>query len=70
MVQRVTAKKNLLQKLEVLISDNGDGELDTGGYIKYDADLKQGDRVETVLIYNPATNFDDDMMYRADTLIK
>lgn len=53
-----------------VISDNGDGELDTGGYIKYDADLKQGDRVETVLIYNPATNFDDDMMYRADTLIK
>ena len=39
-------------------------------YIKYDADLKQGDRVETVLVYNPATNFDDDMMYRADTLIK
>lgn len=53
-----------------VISDNGDGELDTGGYIKYDADLKQGDRVETVLIYNPATNFDDDMMYRADALIK
>ena len=25
-----------------VISDNGDGELDTGGYIKYDADLKQG----------------------------
>lgn len=53
-----------------VISDNGDGELDTGGYIKYDADLKQGDRVETVLVYNPATNFDDDVMYRADTLIK
>ena len=53
-----------------VISDNGDGELDAGGYIKYDADLKQGDRVETVLIYNPATNFDNDVMYRADTLIK
>ena len=53
-----------------VISDNGDGELDTGGYIKYDDDLKQGDRVETVLVYNPATNFDDDVMYRADTLIK
>lgn len=53
-----------------VISDNGDGELDTGGYIKYDADLKQGDRVETILVYNPATNFDDDVMYRADTLIK
>lgn len=52
-----------------VISDNGDGELDTGGYIKYDADLKQGDRVETVLVYNPATNFDDDVMYRADTLL-
>lgn len=53
-----------------VISDNGDGELDTGGYIKYDADLKQGDRVETVLVYNPATNYTDDVMYRADTLIK
>ena len=53
-----------------VISDNGDGELDTGGYIKYDDDLKQGDKVETVLVYNPATNFDDDVMYRADTLIK
>lgn len=53
-----------------VISDNGDGELDTGGYIKYDADLKQGDRIETVLVYNPATNFDDDVMYRADTLIE
>ena len=53
-----------------VISGNGDGELDTGGYIKYNADLKQGDRVETVLVYNPATNFDDDVMYRADTLIK
>ena len=37
-----------------VISNNGDGELDTGDYIKYDADLKQGDRVETVLVYNPA----------------
>ena len=53
-----------------VISDNGDGELDTGGYIKYDDDLKTGDRVETVLVYNPATNFDDDVIYRADTLIK
>lgn len=53
-----------------VISDNGDGELDTGGYIKYDDDLEMGDRVETVLVYNPATNFDDDVMYRADTLIK
>lgn len=53
-----------------VISDNGDGDLDTGGYIKYDADLKQGDRVETVLVYNPATNYTDDVMYRADTLIK
>lgn len=53
-----------------VISDNRNGELDTGGYIKYDDDLKTGDRVETVLVYNPATNFDDDVIYRADTLIK
>ena len=53
-----------------VVSDNGDGELDTGGYIKYNDDLEMGDRVETVLVYNPATNFNDDVMYRADTLIK
>ena len=53
-----------------VISNNGDGELDAGGYIKYDDALKQDDRVETVLIYNPATNYVDDVMYRADTLIK
>ena len=53
-----------------VVSDNGDGELDTGGYIKYDDDLEMGDRVDTVLVYNPATNFDDDVMYRADTLIE
>ena len=53
-----------------VISGNGDGELDTGGYIKYDADLKQGDRVETVLVYNPATNYADDVMYRADTFLE
>ena len=53
-----------------VISGNGDGELDTGGYIKYDDDLKTGDRVETVLVYNPATNYADDVMYRADTLIE
>lgn len=53
-----------------VISDNGDGELDTGGYIKYDDDLEIGDRVETVLIYNPTTNYTDDVMYRADTLVE
>ena len=63
--------KILIQIVQgTVISDNGDGELDTGGYIKYDVDLKQGDRVETVLVYNPATNYTDDVMYRADTLIK
>ena len=64
-------EKIIIQVVQgTVISGNGDGELDIGGYIKYNADLKRGDRVETVLVYNPATNFDDDVMYRADTLIK
>lgn len=52
-----------------VIDELGNGRTDTGDYIKYDG-LEKGTRVETVLIYDPATNYIDDIMYRADTIIK
>jgi hypothetical protein len=52
-----------------VIDDCGNGRTDTGDYIRYDG-LEKGTRVETVLIYDPATNYIDDIMYRADTIIK
>ena len=52
-----------------MIDDYGNGRTDTGDYIRYDG-LEKGTRVETVLIYDPATNYIDDIMYRADTIIK
>lgn len=52
-----------------VIDEFGNGRTGTGDYIRY-AGLEKGTRVETVLIYNPTTNYFDDIMYRADTIIK
>ena len=56
----------------VVVSDNGDARMTVNdGYIKYNAeDVKTGDMMETVLVYNPATDYDDDVMFRADTFLK
>ena len=56
----------------VVTSDNGDAMTTVNGdYIKYNGDdVVTGDYMETVLVYNPTTNFDDDVMYRADTFLK
>lgn len=50
--------------------ENGDGQIDYQGYIKYHGDLAVGTRVESVMIYNPDNNYIDDIMYRADTIIE
>lgn len=50
--------------------ENGDGQIDYQGYIKYHGDLSVGTRVETVMVYNPDNNYIDDIMYRADTIIE
>lgn len=56
----------------VIISDNGDARITAdGSYIKYSADdVKIGDMMETVLVYNPSNNYVDDVMYRADTFLE
>ena len=56
----------------VVSSDNGDARITAdGNYIKYSADdVKIGDMMETVLVYNPSNNYIDDVMYRADTFLE
>ena len=50
--------------------ENGDGQIDYQGYIKYHGDLAIGTRIESVMIYNPNNNYIDEIMYRADTIIE
>lgn len=48
----------------------GDGEDDEGYYIHYPDRFNKGDRVETMLIYNPMSNYVDDVVYRSDKVNK
>lgn len=48
----------------------GDGVADNGSYICYDADAYEpGTRITSVFVYNPNTNYTDDILYRIDTVI-
>lgn len=54
-----------------VINKKGDGKDTCGYYIKYDKkQFKKGDKVQSVFVYNPNTNYTDDILYRIDTLIK
>lgn len=54
-----------------VLDNNGNGIDNCGYYIKYDSkQFTEGDKVETVLVYNPDTNFVDDILYRVDTKIE
>lgn len=54
-----------------VINKKGDGKDTCGYYIKYDKKrFKKGNKVQSVFVYNPDTNYMDDILYRVDTLIK
>ena len=54
----------------VMLDDNGNGKDNAGKYIKYDnQEFSKGDKIQSVFIYNPETNANDDILYRIDTLI-
>ena len=54
-----------------VLDDDGNGVDDGGFYICYDnTRFAPGERVRTMCIYNPDTNYIDDIIYRADFLIK
>lgn len=53
-----------------VIDDDGNGQDICGNYIKYDPDrFSAGDHVQSIFVYNPETNFIDDIISRTDTLI-
>lgn len=54
------------------VTDNkGNGKDDLGYYRGYDKKkFHKGDKVQSVFIYNPDTNYEDDIVSRVDTLIK
>lgn len=54
-----------------VLDDEGNGQDICGYYIKYDSSrFSAGDQVQSVFVYNPETNYIDDIVSRADTLIQ
>ena len=73
--QKMVAKRKgkiLVEVIEGTVTDNkGNGKQSNGYYIGYNPKkFKKGDKVMTVSIYNPANNYEDDILYRVDTLIE
>ena len=53
-----------------VLDNKGNGKDNSGFYIHYDTKrFKKGDKVETVFVYNPQSNYTDDYVARVDTLI-
>lgn len=53
-----------------VLDDEGNGQDICGYYIKYDSSrFCAGDQVQSVFVYNPETNYIDDIVSRTDTLI-
>lgn len=54
-----------------VLDDEGNGQDICGYYIKYDSErFSAGDQVQSVFVYNPETNYIDDIVSRTDTLIQ
>ena len=54
-----------------VLDNNGNGQDTCGYYVKYDSSrFSAGDEVQSIFVYNPDTNYIDDIIYRIDTLIK
>lgn len=52
-----------------MLDDEGNGQLDSGYYIKYHTG-KKGDRIESIFVYNADSTVLDDIEYRQDTILK
>lgn len=53
------------------VLDNEGNGVDTLGYYRHydNSRFAEGDKIQSVFIYNPDTNFTDDILYRVDTLM-
>lgn len=63
-----TYEKPIIEVIDASITDHNGNAVDQNGYyIKYDSrKFKKGDDIRTILIYNPSTNYVDDIIYRLD----
>lgn len=64
--------KIIIEVIEATVLDNeGNGSDQFGFYVKYDSKrFSKGDKVQSVFVYNPDTNYIDDILYRVDSLIE
>lgn len=54
-----------------VLDDDGNGSDLFGFYVKYDSgQFSKGDKVRSVFVYNPDTNYLDDIVCRVDQLIE
>lgn len=64
--------KIIIEVIEAtVLDDDGNGSDQFGFYVKYDAKrFSKGDTVQSVFVYNPDSNYIDDILYRADSLLE
>lgn len=64
--------KIIIEVIEAtVLDDEGNGSDQFGFYVKYDSSrFAKGDKVQSVFVYNPETNYVDDILYRVDSLIE
>ena len=67
-----TPEKPFIEVIDASITDNVGNAVDQDGYyIKYDSrKFKNGDNARTILVYNPCTNYIDDVICRIDMEVK
>ncbi len=54
-----------------VLDNEGNGQDICGYYIKYNSNrFSAGDQVQSVFVYNPDTNYIDDIVFRTDALMK
>ena len=54
-----------------VLDDNGNGSDSFGFYVKYDSEqFSKGDKVRSLFVYNPNTNYLDDIVCRIDQLME
>lgn len=64
--------KIIIEVIEAtVLDDEGNGSDQFGFYVKYDARrFSKGDKVQSVFVYNPDSNYIDDILYRVDSLLE
>lgn len=64
--------KIIIEVIEAtVLDDDGNGSDQFGFYVKYDSKrFSKGDKVQSVFVYNPDSNYIDDILYRVDSLVE